>query len=474
MSKYMRTYADKQAYLNDSTRPTDSSVVSVAGNEVEHDGINVIIPYRSALLETGDEKLYDLYENAPKILKHGTYSKATFDSSRYVRSEAFFLTSYKDRDVFVYKKCIGSKQNSYRGGQPDGSEQWAANNEYKVTLDLTAAGGFSYTCKPYSADISGSCTWAAGATVASVVSQLTVGSGLTVAAVGDTAIKFSMSSYNNGLITFSGVTGATVLDCSFSARIGLNGTERGSHCSFQGQAVLTCFPDLDYMAASTVCYCESGDNSSSRTNVKPDTFKSYWSVNGAAAFAKDSTPMKQSVWESLPDSGVQEQIDYYNKFGGDYDTYLLSRRMKFDYARGINATCREQGLAYTYALANCYFTDAEGNTKHCYPAAALCAELGIETAGVTTGFEAGNWYFCSPTELAQMLTPGIREVLNKGIQGVDGYVALTHLLQYRCQWSVGEYNGNNAWLYNPTNGALINNSKYDSFQVRPLLASERV
>ena len=26
------------------------------------------------------------------------------------------------------------------------------------------------------------------------------------------------------------------------------------------------------------------------------------------------------------------------------------------------------------------------------------------------------------------------------------------------QWAVGEYNGNNAWLYNPDNGALNNKS----------------
>ena len=40
------------------------------------------------------------------------------------------------------------------------------------------------------------------------------------------------------------------------------------------------------------------------------------------------------------------------------------------------------------------------------------------------------------------------------------------------QWAVGEYSGNNAWLYNPTNGALNNNNKYNSYQLRPLLESD--
>ena len=38
--------------------------------------------------------------------------------------------------------------------------------------------------------------------------------------------------------------------------------------------------------------------------------------------------------------------------------------------------------------------------------------------------------------------------------------------------SCGEYNSNNAWLYNPTNGALSNNNKYNAYQVRPLLDSD--
>lgn len=40
------------------------------------------------------------------------------------------------------------------------------------------------------------------------------------------------------------------------------------------------------------------------------------------------------------------------------------------------------------------------------------------------------------------------------------------------EWAVGECNGRYAWLYYPTRGALINNRKYDSSQVRALLASE--
>lgn len=472
MSKYLRQYADHQAYIDDITRPTDRSSVSVAGNGVEYDGKNVIVPYRSASLEMGDEKLYDLAEKREVILKHGTFNAATFDSDRYVRSEAFYLLSYGDRDIFVYKKCIGDKANAYHGGAVDGSEQWAANNEYKVTCDLSQAGGFSYSCQPYDAAISGSCSWAAGATIASVVSQLTVGSGLTVKAIGDNAIGFSLSTYNNGTITFNGVSNATVLDCSFSARIGINGTPKGSHAGFQGQTVKTIFPALEYMAASSVCYCESGNNSSYRTNIKPDTFKSYHSASGAAAFAAESEviPMKKSVWDALATDEDVTHKALYDKYGGDYDQYLLSRRIKKNICKGINATCREQAMAYTYALANCYFTDAEGNTKHVYPGAAICAAFGITVDGETTGFEPGNWYMNGCTELVEELTPENVTILNAAIATASGGQAI----QWRAQWAVGEYNGYGAWLYRPTNGALNYDGEYSSFQVRPLLASKRV
>lgn len=459
MSEYLRRYADKQAYKNDTTRPTDRSSVSVAGDEMEFDGKNIIIPYRSASLEMGDEKLYDMVDKCEKILKHGTYNASTFDSARYVRSESFFLHSYADVDIFVYK--------TYNGAM-----QWAANNEYKVTCDLTQAGGFKYSCTPYGTAISGTCSWAAGATIASVVSQLTVGSGLTVKAIGDNAIRFSLSTYNNGVINFTNVSNATVLDCSFSARIGINGTEKGSHAGFQGQTVKTIFPALEYMAASSACYCESGNNSSYRTNVRPATFKSYHTTNGAAAFAAESeiAPMKKSVWDALATSEVAEQKALYDKYGGDYDAYLLSRRIKKDTCKGVGNSCREQGMAYTYALANCYFTDAEGNTKHVYPAAAFCAEFGIATEGFTTGFEPGNWFMKSCVDLVESLTPENVTILNAAIATATGGQAIN----WQSEWAVGEYYGNNAWFYYATVGALYINCKYISYQVRALLASKHV
>lgn len=42
------------------------------------------------------------------------------------------------------------------------------------------------------------------------------------------------------------------------------------------------------------------------------------------------------------------------------------------------------------------------------------------------------------------------------------------------EWAVGEYNGTYAWLYYPTYGALYYINKYNSCQVRPLLASEQI
>lgn len=42
------------------------------------------------------------------------------------------------------------------------------------------------------------------------------------------------------------------------------------------------------------------------------------------------------------------------------------------------------------------------------------------------------------------------------------------------EWAVGECYGYYAWFYNPGNGALVNLSKYGSYQVRPLLASKQI
>lgn len=42
------------------------------------------------------------------------------------------------------------------------------------------------------------------------------------------------------------------------------------------------------------------------------------------------------------------------------------------------------------------------------------------------------------------------------------------------EWAVGESSGVSAWFYNPTYGALYTGHKYNSFQLRPLLASKQI
>ena len=42
------------------------------------------------------------------------------------------------------------------------------------------------------------------------------------------------------------------------------------------------------------------------------------------------------------------------------------------------------------------------------------------------------------------------------------------------EWAVGEYTGSHAWFYRPTYGALSISNKYNSSQVRPLLASKQI
>ena len=42
------------------------------------------------------------------------------------------------------------------------------------------------------------------------------------------------------------------------------------------------------------------------------------------------------------------------------------------------------------------------------------------------------------------------------------------------EWAVGECNGYTAWLYISTRGALDNYGKYNSFQVRVVLASKQI
>lgn len=464
MSKYIRNYDNVSAYNNDTARPKDKSVVSKTGNDVKYDPVNVIIPYRSSFLQVGDMPIYDRIDKERKILKMQTVdSIANIDSTRYVLSDSFYVCSEFGNDYFAYKKAIGTRSNDGNGGVD--AEQWAANCQYKLTLDLTANGGFNYSYTQNGSAVTGSVSWSAGDGIESVIAAINKN---TFTKVDANNIQVSWTSYSGDTLTLSNDTGVTLLDCSLSARIGANGTPFNQHKGFQTTVVKTLFPTIDYMSATTSAYTVNGYESSYRTCVNFTTYVNYFSTNGTSTFTAETSieTMKRSVFEACGESQVAAEKALYDKYNGNYEAYCAAKMPDYRANRGVLNSSYGKALDFTKSLGEIYFTNPKGETTPAYPAANKCHTFGIETQGITTGFEAGNWCLSNASILCRLKSNEYINVLNPLIAKVSGGGAVS----LRYSWCVGEYIASTGWYFLSYNGTLINRGKYYSFRVRPFLA----
>jgi hypothetical protein len=222
---------------------------------------NVIVPLKLSNCEVGDVAVFDKVTGKRMLVKAAGFNEATLPA-RYVSSHAAYVCNSGSKMHFISAFCVGDKNNSSTG-QLDGSEQWAAPNEFLLTLDLTADGGFHWIQTKSGASTSGDVTWTAGAAIASVIAQL---EGVTATALTTTEVEVDVKGYGTINFEISNNTGATLVDCSLSAKIG-NGEPIGIHASFQGQSVNSIFPALNYPSAMNVCFTRNGFNNSYRSGV---------------------------------------------------------------------------------------------------------------------------------------------------------------------------------------------------------------
>ena len=458
MSKQINKYPTQVAYQADGGRLNTKSAASDIQGAMKYDGVNVIVPYNQSNLEFLDIPVYDRVDGCLKLIKGMTYNASQLDTERFVFSGAAFVRAYPDHNEFV---CASHILAAWNGGY------WAVPTEYKLTLHLDAAGGFDWTTSIHNATKSGNVSWEAGADLASVIAQINAVQNCATSILDGTAVRIRISTYTGGHFTVSNAIGVEVLDCTESARIDPDGTPRGEHTNWQTVAVKTLFPALDYMAASSVQYAKNGLNLSYRCGCKLGMFKSWTNSSGKSEFAAESThdPMKQSVFEALEGSEVEAEKALYEKYHGSWDEYMRARMYDENVFRGINALFHK-APQYTAELARCVFTDAEGNTMPIYKAASLCHNYGIETEGVVTGFEPGNWVLPTTDGLFAYLQDERMTALNV----LFNKFRTKNLIADSYAWSVYEYHGPNAWCSNSDRGWLNCDSKCYDFAVRPVLA----
>ena len=460
-------YNGELNYALDSRPTTESSVSFVVDSkQVHYDGKNVVKPLtKYGKYDIGDELCVDTRSNELCVLATKTYDESSF-GSRYRRCGVFFCFN----DGGVQKFDCGVNV----------SEMWANYCFYRIEgLDLSRAGSFDYTFDTNIVDgksATGTVSWEAGATLASVVSSWdkphTYGS--IVATNDGLAIGVSVGGYSGTLsLAISNLTGgaesAVLVDLSKNYTINGVETRTETHHPWQNSSLRNIFGgDKITIPMTTTAYTVSGVNRPYRCGMRFSKFKAYVSANGSDSFVDDTTdgstsPMKPAVFAQCIDGtvGGDAGIALYKKHGGNYDSYLRAAMVDVNNRRnGVLKYCLGDNGKMATFLASVMTKDYNFNDVPVFPIHYNASRISIDPAIPVKP------YLWSVDEGCRVMDENFIDDYNR----ILAKRGKTQILDSTNFWFASEYSPYIAQLYYGNNGTLDYDLRIYSYSSRSFLA----
>lgn len=403
--KYLKNYENQSAYDADTTRPTDSSVVSnIETVGVRYDGKNVFVPKESA--DVGDILVIDNGEL--RYIKLDTY-----DAS---------LISVTPIGV-VYYRTNGEIRVIYKDSLE--TAQWAAPFRAKVEgFDLVNGGTHEISVNSTTYQFS----YSAGATLndvsGAILALLPTGAGWSVETKSG-YIVIQKNSYTPAINSFD-ITGLTV-----------------AILNEDNQARLTGFltPYANFMRENGYSRNYAGANF--------EKFLQYHETSGSEATGVDESVnavIRRSVFNEADNPLLVEKY-------GTYENYILDNLVKMPYSK--DAIADNDGKANTEKLISYTYIDDDDVEKPCFPAAHAASSV---SAGNVT------WWLPSAEEMS-VLARGVKldysDPLSRSLYLIGNRFAITS-----SHWTSSEPKSNYSWIYNGNYGTMSTNYKYYSRVVR--------
>ena len=406
--KYIKNYATKEAFDSDSTRPTDSSVVSsIEKDKVIYEGKNVFVTKKTC--NVGD--IVVVQDGELKYIKLDTYD------STLITVEPIGVVYHRSADQvrIVYKDDLGG-------------HQWAAPFRARVEGFNFSAGGshtISVNASTYPFTIE------AGATIATIASAilaaLPTGAGWTVEEK-DGYVVVQRSYHTPAINTFSisGLT-ASILNDDRQARYSdvipnyVNSTRNNGVETWGGGNLLR--------------------------------FITYYGVNGSDAKnigLQETAPIKRSLFN------MEDNPIVFSEYG-TYEKYMESNMVRYPYSK--NAIIDNNGEKNTNLLTAETYIDDDGLTKPKYPAAAKAKEI------VGGGLE---WWLPSFEEMFLLIgkVGDTDDPIRRSLLAIGGG-NVNNTTNY---WTSSERLTNHSWFYNGNNGLMTYTSKTSAYSVRAVSA----
>ena len=458
-----------------------------------------------------DVVLWDRYEKKYVGLRMSTYMEEIFDQERYE-------TNW---DVIVGvtgNTCHAiAKEDAYgnRAGMVN-DDTAAARSYYRIEIDNTQAGGFTYTCVDGSTSTGGTVSWTANASMTSIRAQIPSFSYIVVEVTSDgKAIGFGSNGWSTNVVTVSNITGSVYLrDMSQYATIDDSITYNDDYdaskpvinssyknwCGAAARSILGA--DLIPIGTNSSVECNNGQDYSYRSGINKAGWRSWAASNGSGSFVSDGVNgsaansrgnvMNKSAFDSNVTSSATgdagKMYEYYNNllnssqptwtamrnryqqwFGtmSDlYDAYIMSHTIRTNPTFGTTFDALNQGRRLTYAKGRTFTVTYNWKYYPAYPPEYNALHYG--STETDTKFGPGMYAHSEPYDLGLMFRDDLMSKINEVQANASVRTALNNSM-YR--GSVAEYYAFGTWFFDGSSRALGNDARYnDYFRARPVLA----
>lgn len=447
---------NNQAGYAAANRPANEASVSLVGGDVVVDGFNVIVPLQRGLAMPGDHLYYDTVGKCYVLIRQLGYKKSAVDSGRYIDGKAVYFGDMGDRPYFVGVESLGAKM-------------FSQYSRCKLTnFDLENGGTAKITASSFACEFS----YEAGATYAEIVTAMTA------AKTGDYRSYVSFAALEDGVAVYcwpvvSVASGGLTL--TWLKAVKADGTEVDCKVAWDTLANYCALTEIGYSAMDF-----RGLDGTGRLH-KAQYTEYVRTLGSATTFGDEQTAfMNQATFNSCADGtvGGADGIALFNKYNGDWYAYADVcaglRMINYDAPYKTAETLRD-GIFATKELAGVTIVDFDESVIPAFPGAAAANAYGITTAGVVTGFEAGNWHQLGVGELSRIMekatsrttTLDANDVINQAIIAAGGTGIYGNTTYQLC----GASNASNQLICNGTHGNLSNGgSRVRTGQVRVALA----
>lgn len=442
-------YSTIQEYMDDTSRSSSKSAVSLIAESsaAVYDGVNCLThDIRSG--GVGDLVVYDKAMSMPGLVKGDTLHALSLPDNLVPVGVVFW--NGPDRLLFASLKDM-----TWNGSK---NMMWGHLYEAAISgLTLSAGGTLSVTVSYNGKEETASVQYAAGSTLAGVATQLS------------TEFSKLADSVNRSWRASADADGGRIIlytsSISMASLVSVTGADLTAVDTFHPLA------EYAYLTA-TESVRRNNRVLTNFAGASLEKFIDNYSQNGTVP--SSNVPLGSTTIVRRDAFGTSAYCSDLRAAYATYEDYLVGEHF-LQYPTGVGAGTRD-GRKTTALLASRVGTAVRGADEPLYPPAWACATYGVSVEGHVTGFESGNWWLPSATEMMLLMRDraiSAASIENDPVNRTLAQMSGDGIYGNQSRWTCCEYFQSLAFYFYGFGGSVGTVVKSDTFAVRALSALKK-